>query len=550
MKLRVRSATGGDTYRVELSSPFSLQSLKDAIAQKLSTSSSSIHLSLNKKDEIQGPPHTLLKYIGITGGDLVFYKLHPDGFSNFPITVSGNTQAIERERDYEQTVISRRELCASAAMKRASASTSTSTPDGVDSNTRQSREMAVSAPEESHHRQPEVEVEDESMEVDEESIMPAKSRSIPCFLERVLFEEYLNAKGSHGLLIIAVHAVMLESGFVCFDMHTDEARNGFRLPEGWGTKGTVSLYYTLPELVNKGGIYVENVVLKTQTLGKFLVVYGSLANGKGSQVYRLSLEVSKFLPAVQYALHSLEMTGNGGNSSNALGIDQNGENDFPKTVGSQLEKDVFELWKFVKDRLSLPVLTALCEKAGLPSPPSLVLLPTELKLKVLEFLPAVDIAKVGCVCRELQFFSANDELWKQKFIEEVGSAPHMGRAPGAGRWKDAFARVWIDKKKMARRSRTIDRAFWPVSPLMRRFPSPLAGPGFGITGGDYDRFPAIGGGMFRGGPLGGFGGRFELPGRRSMVPDCVLGELTGEFGGRSGAGYKNLFPSDLRFREE
>jgi hypothetical protein len=46
--------------------------------------------------------------------------------------------------------------------------------------------------------------------------------------------------------------------------------------------------------------------------------------------------------------------------------------------------NVFELWQQVKDNLSLPLLTCMCEKAGLQLPASLLLLPMELKIKVLE----------------------------------------------------------------------------------------------------------------------------------------------------------------------
>eukprot|EP01018_Ginkgo_biloba_P009964 Gb_34344 [translate_table: standard] len=151
----------------------------------------------------------------------------------------------------------------------------------------------------------------------------------------VLSDKYLNAKGSHGLLIIVIHAAMLESGFVCFDIHTNVPRNRFGLPEGWGTKGT-------------------------------------------------------------------------------------------------LEKDVFELWKFVKDTHSLPVLTTLREKVGLPSPPSLVWLPIELKLKVLEFLPAVDIAKVGCVCKELQLFTAMNSYlptWTEGALFVLTNFTVSGKTP-------------------------------------------------------------------------------------------------------------------------
>jgi len=313
-----------------------------------------------------------------------------------------------------------RELCASAAVKRSS--------NGEGSNSGPSREICVNDTQDDDDHQLGVEF----MEVDDEELpLLEKSRSVPCFLERVLLAQRENAESGHRLLVMAVHAVMLESGFVGFDLKASEEPgfDGFRLPEGWSTKAMVSLYYTLPELVYDDGKCVESVCVRFSLLGSFLVVYGSLVSVKDSQVYRLSLKVEMFLSALQFAVNSIEAICNGENSTNSLfteGKKQNENNEIfslnlrdsqrvEMTAGGSSRPEmgvkasssnceiglkassshdmcVFELWRIVKDRLLMPVLTALCEKTGLPSTPSLFLLPTELKLKILEFLPAVDFA--------------------------------------------------------------------------------------------------------------------------------------------------------------
>ncbi|KAI3850362.1 hypothetical protein MKX03_002396, partial [Papaver bracteatum] len=45
------------------------------------------------------------------------------------------------------------------------------------------------------------------------------------------------------------------------------------------------------------------------------------------------------------------------------------------------EGKISEFWKMIKDKVALPLLIDLCEKAGLPSPPCFNVLPRELKLK-------------------------------------------------------------------------------------------------------------------------------------------------------------------------
>lgn len=45
-------------------------------------------------------------------------------------------------------------------------------------------------------------------------------------------------------------------------------------------------------------------------------------------------------------------------------------------------------------------------------------LPSVLQMKILELLPAEDIAKVSCVCKELRDLVDEDELWKQLVLDE------------------------------------------------------------------------------------------------------------------------------------
>lgn len=73
LKVRVRAATGGPTLRVQLPQPCTLQALKDAIASQIGAPASSFHVSLNKKDSINGPSDVHLSALGVINGDLLYY---------------------------------------------------------------------------------------------------------------------------------------------------------------------------------------------------------------------------------------------------------------------------------------------------------------------------------------------------------------------------------------------------------------------------------------------------------------------------------------------
>ncbi|PSS19265.1 F-box protein [Actinidia chinensis var. chinensis] len=158
-------------------------------------------------------------------------------------------------------------------------------------------------------------------------------------------------------LVIAVHAALLESGFVAFDSITKMKVERFYLPDEWPrSEFFVSLWYTLPEINNQGLSEdgVETVFLKFRSMGKYVNVNGFLTRN-GSRVYRVCLDedrLSFFLNIMWANCDSIK--------------EKNGKGSF-----SQLhpERGGVEFWRTVKDSLALPLLIDSCEKAGLPSPP-------------------------------------------------------------------------------------------------------------------------------------------------------------------------------------
>ncbi|XP_059446341.1 F-box protein SKIP22-like [Corylus avellana] len=230
------------------------------------------------------------------------------------------------------------------------------------------------------------------MGVDDGSVSMVKKFSERRFLRRVLGEEMGDYGGDHKLLVMAVNAVLWESGFVGFDSVTGMRVDPFHIADEWPSNAFLeSLWYTLPDLLRHGycnsGNMVESVVLKFQSLGNLVIIYGYLAKA-GSMLYEVYLNENRFVPAISLA-YSDE------------------ENAYP-------ESEIIEFWKMVKDGLVLPLLIDLCEKANLPPPLCFMRLTGELKLKILKSLHCVDLARVGCVCSELRRLCSDNELWKRK----------------------------------------------------------------------------------------------------------------------------------------
>ncbi|XP_024515920.1 F-box protein SKIP22-like [Selaginella moellendorffii] len=494
MRLRVRAAGGGATHRIQVPAPARIYDLRHALSQTIGVPADSIRLSLNKRDEIEGDASAPLEAYGIRPGDLLYYFDRDLGFSG-----SRTGEAVSRE-------VERRELCASAADKRAreqkaalaeESSATRSRVEAVDRNAGQPSPPQVEEQrrmeEEAVNRDVEQEQgsEERSMEGEEEEVRNKYCHLIPNLLSRLLSVEGKNVGNSRDLLILAVHAVMLETGFVILGRPT--------------IAGASSIKYTLPELGQLKNDEAR-VLLRCQSVGEFMVVYGSVQGS--SQIFRLSLSISKFLGEV---LVEGESKGGGGGSQ---------EQQYQASFS--LYKDAFALWKEIKDNLTLRLLMLLCEIAGLPLPACFQILPTELKMKILEFLPALDVARISMVSSELRFLAANNDLWRMKFAGESFKLK-QGEAPPAS-WKVAFVREWYARKRRERIQVLSRRdVIVPRRNLRPHHP-------WGIIGGDYDAYPEIPFLPARGGinPFGGL--RF----RRPLNPGCI-GPASSGIGSGGGA---------------
>ncbi|KAG7651229.1 putative F-box domain-containing protein [Arabidopsis thaliana] len=170
-----------------------------------------------------------------------------------------------------------------------------------------------------------------------------KRLSEPLLLKNILMEESGDTC-ELTIVIMTVHAVMLESGFVLFDPDSS-------MRFSFSKKTFVSLNYTLPSVKGIVGLNFEK-------------------------------EAMFYVHIVDLLMETLKSD----EEEDTLSIDCK----------------VLVWWRMIKDGIVTPLLVDLCYKTGLELPPCFISLPRELKHKILESLPGVDIGTLACVSSELR----------------------------------------------------------------------------------------------------------------------------------------------------
>ena len=185
-----------------------------------------------------------------------------------------------------------------------------------------------------------------------------------------------------------------------------------------------------------------------------------------------------------------------------------------------------QLINLLKDQLSSHLITRCYTEAGLAPPIGWKVLPREIQIKILTLLDQKDLSAAATSCTEIWRIvchSDHDEqmtLWADHFKKEFGAEPGEGELASSGGIRAAFVARWMrrvaieeERKRRAREAsehlRRRGPAFNPGVPFPGRGgygPGGFMGPNNGVVGGDYDRFPLMGGGLGGGGGIGGMPG--------------------------------------------
>ncbi|CAH2033738.1 unnamed protein product [Thlaspi arvense] len=432
MKLRLRRHETRETLKLELADTSTLNDLRRRINASVP---SSVHLSLNRKDELlaPSPEEDTLRSLGVTSGDLIYYSLDRSAFfaSVEEIGIiassaeahqslapnddgesggSGTTLGPQSEKNQAFVHDSMGIGFAATDVDMKIEDQSKTDEDSGEGSSSTGKENSCSEP----------------MDVDQFDVELAaagsKRLSEPFFLKKILLEKSGDTC-EFTILAMSVHAVMLESGFVLYNHGSDKFSFSKELL-------SVSLRYTLPELITGNDTDIESVTVNFQSFGYLVLVHGSLSGYKGQ---RVSLDKRRFVPVMDLVLDTLKSD---------------------KQGSSSIYREVFMFWRMVKDGLAIPLLIGLCDKAGLELPPCLMRLPTELKLKIVESLPGASVARMACVCTEMRYLASDNDLWKQRCLVEAKHVAVNGSGDSVN-WKEKFAAFWrqhVRRLSMARRT--------------------------------------------------------------------------------------------------
>jgi F-box protein 7 len=481
MKLRLRHYQGGPTQRLEVEIHCTLRMLKGAVASLTGQNENSVRISLNKVEELDGPGNLLVSSLGICGGDLL-YLLDPRRpgvtrvqavSSEVPNDTKGRVLSVPRTtpskgpdasaQGFTAPVKSgsnstgkvdvaqeRRERCAAAAATRLAVLDGMEKvvaqhggSDRVEPDSMEIDNAVDGSKAELHHpliagfgATSSGDGGEEKGPTAQFAPQPSANSAFP-FLQRVLSEVQVTVHSGHDLLVLAIHAVMLDTGFKPVGSGGSRAS----VDQCWQRAGGRSnAQYTLASAREANpSAEALSCTVRCQQLGRNLVVYGSCDQDNQSAIYRLNLQLSEHLPPPAEI-------------QTILSANLPAEKRAEKLL--RLFKNTRQLWREAKDVLAVPLLSALRQRAGLSPPVSLVLLPVDVKNNILSKLSAKDLVAVSVTCSELREAASSDEFWKALFEREF---PHQRLAVGPGKWKEEFRRAWVDRKLMQERREEYER---------------------------------------------------------------------------------------------
>uniref|UniRef100_A0ACB8FMG5 F-box only protein 7 n=1 Tax=Sphaerodactylus townsendi TaxID=933632 RepID=A0ACB8FMG5_9SAUR len=396
MKLRVRLQKR--TARLELPEPEpTLEDLRARLCQTLLpawgySSNTEFAITLNNKDSLSGNQEPLASF-GIVSGDLICLRLEDaNATSTLPSPSSStsticlnqcNTTEDERHNGHVEDCQIQHDEKMQMAGRAAG-----SRPE-FDS------EMVSDVPD--------LQESGGSYPLEPMLCSEATDGQVPHSLETL----YHSAEcgNANDALIVLINLLMMETGYV---PQGTEAKS-VSMPEKWRNGGVYKLQYTHPLCEN------GSAALTCVPLGDFIVVNAMLKISNDiKSVKRLQLLPTSFVCFQD--------------SANVTGV----------------YKDLQKLSRLFKDQLVYPLLAAARQALNLPDVFGLVVLPLELKLRILRLLDVRSLLSVSAVCRDLYTASNDQLLWRFVYLRDFRDPVSRLRDTD---WKELYKKKLKQKKE-------------------------------------------------------------------------------------------------------
>ncbi|XP_020659318.3 F-box only protein 7 [Pogona vitticeps] len=398
MKLRVRVQKQTAALELREAEP-TLGDLRAHLGQTLLpgwgySSDSKFAITLNNKDFLVGDQETLASF-GIVSGDLIHLVLEDADAARRLCSPCSSTQP---QNNHEPST--------SAAYQSQSRNPDNGTHNGhiIDHTVQGDVQMSDSTAGSSQEFASETDLQEAVGSYPSEPMLccEATDGQVPHSLE-TLYHSAECASASDALIVV-IHLIMMETGYV---PQGTEAKSTL-MPEKWRNKGIYKLQYTHPLCEN------GFAALTCVPLGDLIVVNAMLKIvGDIKSVKRLQLLPASFI--------SFQ------NSANV----------------AEVYKDLQKLSRLFKDRLVYPLLAAARQALNLPDVFGLVVLPLELKLRVLRLLDVRSLLSLSAVCRDLYTASNDQLLWRFIYLRDFRDPVARSRDTD---WKELYKKKWKQKK--------------------------------------------------------------------------------------------------------
>ncbi|BFZ08703.1 hypothetical protein BsWGS_11741 [Bradybaena similaris] len=325
MKVRVKLGSRSQTilFEQQEASAVHLQDLRQSVIREFNLQDQDFQLSLNRSDALSGDDQTLDAF-GIVSGDL----LHIIGYS-LPVDDHDTTDASSDDHTCPHSL---------------------STVPDIN---RYLQEPLV--------------------------IRESTERQVPVLLSQLY--KCAHCSSETDALWVAIHALMLESGFLPSQTH-----DATTMPCDYKRSGYYMCSYNY--VITADALATCSVV--GVTVGASVIVHGLAQGYPDFKTEHLQLKSGDFVRTLSP--------------------------DAPATYRA-LDK----LSRMFKDTICLALINKLVTAAGLPPRQGLQALPYETKLRVTSFLDATSLCRLGQTCREFQYLYMDKTIWRILYIRTFGS---------------------------------------------------------------------------------------------------------------------------------